>query len=59
AFLGEKNIFKVILALLQTLKANMDKMLKKTEKLFYKCVSELNFVTINGLGDQVAKIVVP
>jgi hypothetical protein len=44
---------------LQTLKANVDEMLKKTEKLFYKCVSELNFVTINGLGDQVATIVVP
>jgi hypothetical protein len=27
------------------------KRLKKTEKLFLKCVSELNFATLNGLGD--------
>jgi hypothetical protein len=39
------NFFYIIFALLQTLNANVDEMAQK------KCVLELNFASINGLGE--------
>jgi hypothetical protein len=51
AFFFKNKIFIVILELLQTLKANADKTAAKKQNFFYKCVLELYFATINGLGE--------
>jgi hypothetical protein len=49
----EKKILSYIISFCKLYKANArTKRLKKTENFFYKCFLELNFATINGLGEQ-------
>jgi hypothetical protein len=46
-----KEIFCLICTFKKNLNANADKTAQKTEICSYKCVLELNFATINFLGE--------
>jgi hypothetical protein len=47
-----KNFNHTVKALFTNNEGNTDETAEKTENLFYKCVLELNFATVNSLEEQ-------